>query len=286
MARKITIIAGIIVVTFISYAFYLRSNNFVGDQTTITFFDIGQGDAIHIRTDNNIDILIDGGPDDQVIRRLGETMPFWDRKIELMVLSHPDADHISGLVPVFDYYTVDKIIIADVPVDSAVQHALQTELLDHNIEIIYAWSGDMIQLNDHESLNILHPFTDSPLSEMDRNDTSVVLEYVYSGNVETSVLLTGDIGKDIEHDLLEAGLIHDIDILKVGHHGSKYSSTAEFIEAAHPEYAVIQVGAENKFGHPTAEALDRLAPYAHILRNDEIGNIGININNDGYKIAP
>ncbi len=131
---------------------------------------------------------------------------------------------------------------------------------------------------------MLYPFIDTRVEKLPRNDTSLVMEYTYSGIKETTILLTGDIGSDIEQELLDADVISDIDILKVAHHGSKSSSLPKFISAAQPELAVIQVAEDNRYGHPHEEVLEMLSAHTQVIRNDYLGTISLRIDNEGYEI--
>lgn len=255
------------------------------DFATVSFLDVGQGDAIYINTMSNLDIVMDGGPDDLVVSQLGAVMPFWDRTIELLILSHPDADHITGVVPLFEYYTIEKIVLVDVPIKSAVHQELYNRLEAHGTEIVQVFSGDVIQLSEQESLQILHPFLNDDLTKKETNDTGIVAEYLFKGSQQdTTILLTGDIGEAVEKELLNHQLINDVDILKVPHHGSHSSSSAEFIAATAPEHSIIQSGADNRYGHPHADVVERLQSVSTILRNDQLGAITFHINNGGYAL--
>ena len=255
------------------------------EATVISFLDVGQGDGIHIRTAEGFDVVIDGGPDDRIVAELGETIPFWDRTIELLVLSHPDADHVTGLVPLFEYYDIQQVMMVGLSSQSAVHEQFLENLQTFDTEVIYPLAGDTYELNGWEVLEVLHPFSTSPVESMDRNDTSIVLEYRYPGTQNTSVLLTGDISKQVEHDLVQAGVVPDTDIMKVPHHGSKSSSSADFLQAAQPEVSIVQSGADNRFGHPHAEVLQRLYPFGPVVRNDEWGTVQVRIEDEGYSFV-
>lgn len=250
-------------------------------QARVTFLNVGQGDAIYIRTSAHNDVLMDGGPDDQVVRRLGEHMPVWDRTIELVVLSHTDADHITGIVELFRYYEISTIAIVDISVTSQTQEALYAAIAEQGTTIIHPLTGDHIPLSEREQLTILHPYVNENLEALERNDTGIVAEYTYNGTRTTRILLTGDISSTIEQSMVAAGYLSDVDILKVPHHGSKTSSSAELLSATQPEYAVIQVGSDNSYGHPHAEVVDRLESVATVLRNDTLGDIEFTVSDAG-----
>lgn len=284
MANTKAKICAVIFVTGLSWLLqqqWLRSSY---DHTTVSFLDVGQGDAIYIHTVSDMDVLIDGGPDDKVVSQIGSVMPFWDRTIELVILTHPDADHISGLVPLFEYYDIEKIMLVDLPIKTAVQQEFYNAVEAHGTEIIHTFSGDTFQLSDKESLHIVHPFRNEDLTKKETNDTAIVAEYIFTGEESTSILLTGDISKEVEEDLLQQNLIEDVDILKVAHHGSHSSSMSEFITTVAPEYSVIQSAVDNQYGHPHADILERLQSQSIVLRNDQLGTITFWVDDSGYGL--
>ncbi len=284
MANSKAKIGAVIIITTIFWILQQQWLQASYDYANISFLDVGQGDAIYIHTVSNMDVLIDGGPDDQVVSQIGQVMPFWDRSIELVILSHPDADHVSGLAPLLEYYDIEKIMLVDLPIKSAVHEEFYKRLEANGTEIIHAFSGNTFQLSDKENLRILHPFANEDLTKKETNDTAIVAEYIFSGKEATRILLTGDISKEVEEDLLQKNLIEDVDILKVAHHGSHSSSMPEFITAAMPEYSVIQSGADNSYGHPHADILERLQAQSTVLRNDQLGTITFRVDDHGYVL--
>lgn len=295
MAQRAAVICGLIIA--LAYASVIQQrwqksvapqNNTVNDigVAQIQLLDVGQGDAIHIRSTTGRDVLIDGGPDATVVERLGTVLPFWDRTIELMVLSHPDADHITGLISVFDYYAVAQLVLVDLPVQTPLHKELLRRAQSQGTNIIYVRAGQHIALSHNEKLEVLYPLTSTPVAERPTNDTSIVLLYTFTrpaGLPHTTFLTSGDAAETVENELVAAGLIPDVDILKVGHHGSASSSSVAYIAAAQPEYAAISVGAENDYGHPTPAALNRLATTSEILRTDQVGTITFQLDEAGYS---
>ena len=283
MAYSYRIIGVVAVIIIVSSLGWWRWQNQIAPYATVIFFDVGQGDAIYIRTLAGDDILIDGGPDTAVVRRLGEAMPFWDRTIELMISTHPDADHSFGLVEVFEYYTVERIALVAVPMTTAIHEELFRRLSAQGTVILQSKSGDVIALGPDEQLRVVYPFSDTPVAQLERNDAAVVVEYKFFGDTETTILLPADISAAIEQTLVATKVVADVDILKVAHHGSKSSSHPDFLAAVTPEYAVIQSGQDNSYGHPHPEVLARLQTIATVLRNDQLGNITFHIDDQGYK---
>ena len=253
------------------------------DSLEVIFFDVGQGDAIFIQTPHQglgggHQILIDGGPDSAVLEKLGREMPFWDRTIDLIVLTHPEHDHIAGLLEVLKRYEVKNILWTGVVRDTAEFREWEKLTAEEEAEIIIAKSLLRIDLNNssfsNSYIDVLYPFEDLSGQEIKRaNNTSVVAKLVCG---EKSFLLTGDIEKSVEKELLESGADIDSDVLKVAHHGSKTSSAEEFVEKVSPEIAVISAGKNNSYGHPHAETLATLSKYGiNVLRTDELGDVKI-----------
>ncbi len=240
----------------------------------VYFLDVGQGDAIFVQAPGGQQILVDGGPSPSaLLSQLADVMPFWDRSLDLVVLTHADADHLTGLLPVMERYHVARVLEIP-PTPGAGQTSLMAGWRDR-----VARSG-AIQTEAHAGLRlaagsatmtVLYPGAENPGGEATDNNESVVLRLEYGRN---SFLLTGDAEEAAERGMLASSLPLRSDVLKVAHHGSRYSSSAAFVAAVAPSVAVIQVGAGNRFGHPDAEALARLAP-AQILRTDQSGRIEV-----------
>lgn len=261
-----------------------QSRNVIATASQIHILDVGQGDAIHIRTQAGDDILIDGGPDALVVQRLGEVMPYWDRTIELMILTHPDADHVTGLITVLDYYTVERVAYEPLPIRTATQDYFYERVAQSQIPVTAFQLGDVVTLSDDETLEILYPSSLTPLTELETNDTSITVLYTFKGSVTTRFLTLGDMDGAIEDQLATADALPDVDILKVTHHGSKYSSSEQFLQVVDPELALISVGRDNSYGHPHADTLARLAPFAEIYRTDQLGTITVDVSARGYTV--
>ncbi len=258
----------------------------------VNFFDVGQGDAIFIETPEKFQILIDGGPDAKILEKLGKEMPFWDRTIDLVILTHPDPDHLNGVIEVLKRYKVKEILYTGVVPEDLKQKGVDIVEKGKAKKII-AKAGKRIDLGqtplDSKHLTgqvyieILYPFEDITGQRFsDFNQTSIVCQLVYG---KISFLLTGDAPKSVEYQLMAKQANLDSDILKVAHHGSKTSTSDYFLNAISPEIAVIQVGKDNKFGHPHQEVLDVLNQQnVKILRTDLDGDIKISSDRNAYKI--
>lgn len=231
------------------------------------FFDVGQGDAIYFRTPQGNDVLIDAGPGDAVLSKLGRAMPFNDRTIEFAVLTHPHADHTSGMVELLKRYQVKQIMLPDVDYSSATYQALLRELAKKEVKISRPKLGQRVFLDSSVVLDIFFPLAaDWPTYPRDMNDVSVVGRLALG---QSQVLLAGDAGKNIEQLLLKFKLPVESEILKVGHHGSRHSTDSQFAGAVKPQYSVISVG-ENKYGHPHPQVLETLSElHTTIIQTDE-----------------
>ena len=251
----------------------------------VTFFDIGQGDAILIEVPNGNQILVDGGPGKAILGKLGRTLPFWDRSIDLLVLTHPHADHLDGLLEVSKRYHVEAVLTSGAE-HSIPEYQEWKELLSaKKIKVITAQAGQRIDAGDGVMMDVFSPLNDFSGRSLKNPHDATVVTRLTNGN--SSFLFMGDAEKSLEYRLLldSKFQILDSDVLKVGHHGSKTSSAEEFLAAVSPEVALIQVGRKNRYGHPHQEVLDRLSAVgAKILRNDLDGDIVIESQGTGLEI--
>ncbi|MFA6475092.1 MAG: MBL fold metallo-hydrolase [Patescibacteria group bacterium] len=277
MFTKINKLVILICVGVALYYFYQQSlpGNLTG--SFVAFLDVGQGDAIYIRTSNGSDVLIDGGPDRKILEQLPKVLAPQDNTIELMLLTHPDADHIDGLIEVVKRYSVKQIITTALPAEKSDYKELLNLIETKNIQHTVVQQGNKIVLGEQDDIDILYPEADTPLTTLSTNNTSLVAEYHYKNQTtEKTILLVGDAETPVEDELLKQNLLHDVDILKVGHHGSKTSSSEAFLQKITPELCIIEVGKDNSYGHPHAEVVHRLQQYCEIKRTDDWGNIVIN----------
>jgi len=275
----------------------LGLSQFPDDKLHITVCDVGQGDAILVSW-KNYQMLMDGGPDGSILHCLGKQMGFWDRTIELVVLSHPQADHMTGLIEVFERYEVKKMLVGNVVNDTAEFWKLRELVIAEKTEVYEPIQGKRLKLGSRGrgarqvEFEVLWPAEKGGNSlawkgegnekrekvlgiyddKSDVNEISIVLQGSFG---KFDFLLTGDIGKQIEKMLMALDVIEEVELLKIAHHGSKYSSGEEFLEIVKPEIAVISVG-KNSFGHPTKEVLGLLGEVGvEVLRTDEKGMIEI-----------
>jgi competence protein ComEC len=248
----------------------------------VSFFDVGQGDAIFIETPSQHQILIDGGPGSVILEKLADSLPFWDRTIDLIILTHPEYDHLAGLIEVLKGYKVENILWTGVLRGTAEYKEWQRLISDEEAEIFIAKAGQQVK-DGKVFLNILYPFENLEGQEFENsNNTSIVTKLIFG---ENSFLFTGDAYKSVEKKLMGKEVDLASDVLKVGHHGSKTSSSEEFISEVSPEVAIISAGKENPYHHPHQETLDALEKYGiKILRTDKDGDIQIICNSQSLKL--
>lgn len=222
---------------------------------TFTVLDIGQGDSLFIESPTGTQVLVDGGPDKNLMKEISHVMPWYDRHIDMIVVTNPDTDHYEGFIPLLDKYSVDVMMESGTNSPTPTHAVFEKEIDDKHIPRIIARRGQVIDLGGGARLEVLFP--DRDVSGTSSNDGSMVMRLVYG---DTSVALQGDSTAKIEEYLVGldgSGL--QSTILKVGHHGSKTSTTEEYVRAVSPQFAVISSGVNNKYGHPDAETLDTLA---------------------------
>jgi competence protein ComEC len=239
---------------------------------TVAFLDIGQGDSIYIEAPNGNQVIFDGGPNGKLLAELGKILPFYDRSIDMLVVTNPDKDHYGGFIDLLRSYRVDKVLEPGTKSSTETYRMLKASIKAHNIPNILARRGMKIILDDDPYIHIDVLFPDRDVSGMKTNPGSIVAKLVY-GN--TSVMLTGDSPQEIESYLTAIdGKNLRSDVLKVGHHGSRTSTGVAFLGFVAPTYAVISDGKGNTYGHPHKETLDNLAKFnVKVLRTDELGTV-------------
>jgi competence protein ComEC len=243
------------------------------DNLHVSFLDVGQGDAILIQK-GSLEVLVDGGPSPQAIAlELGKKLPFWDRTIELVVLSHPDADHVNGLVEVLKRYRVEQVLYPELDSNSTIYGEWLRTTTEKNIKSTVALAGESLNLGGTK-IEVLNPQPDPLVMTKSDTDNNGVVMRVSAGTV--SFLLTADIMREAEFTLITGRSSLRSTVLKVGHHGSDTSTTPEFLAVVSPQVAVISVGADNPYGHPSNDVMSRLKEKVglnNIYRTDEQGTV-------------
>ncbi len=250
--------------------------HFENDRLMVAFLDVGQGDAIFIQSPDGNQILIDGGPNKAVLSQLSRAMPFYDRSIDALILTHPHQDHLSGLVEVLEKYDIDLILSSGDSAPTA-EYAKWSKLIEEKgIKSVLVRRGTRLNLGGGVYFDALLPdvFTDTE----NQHQNMVVGRLTYG---DICFLLMGDAEREQEFKILRDDI--DCEVLKVGHHGSKTSSGEAFLKKVSPNIAIIQVGEKNRYGHPYGAVLERLAAVsAKVFRADSDG--AIIMESDGKNI--
>jgi len=272
MTNKFKLFLIFLIILALALAGYLYYD-YQQKKSEVIFFDVGQGDSALINLHGDNEILIDGGPDKTVLAKLGKYMSFYNRSLELVILTHPHADHLIGLVSLFDRYDIKKIMLTGVIYNESAYQVFLEKIKAKDIEIIYPQDFNQLELASDVFLNIIYPKKNIASTNFaDLNDSSIVVKL---DTPDQDFLFTGDISTDIEGQILASSSpdLLDADILKVAHHGSITSSGEDFLQAVSPSSAVISVG-ENNFGHPSLRVIKRLERAgAEVFQTDQSGDI-------------
>jgi competence protein ComEC len=258
----------------------------------VTFLDVGQGDSIVIESPEGKVVVVDGGGTPGTDEREGGdpgnriVVPFLRARgisaVDLLVPTHPDEDHVQGLIAVVDKLTVRSILACEPAIKDGAYGRLFEKIQTKRLPVYPARRGEKIVLDAQTTLEILHPNT-KPISgtRSDDNNNGIVLRLVYQ-NIK--ILLTADIETEAETNLLASGQGLEAQVIKIGHHGSRFSSTSAFLSRVHPQFAILSCGRNNRFGHPHKDVLTRLAAQnIAIYRTDQQG--AITLESDGTRIA-
>jgi len=277
------VILPLVVIAFLTS---FAAATFPDTETEVTFLNVGEGDATLIRTGHQ-KILIDGGPSPEAIAlELGKKMPFWDRKLDAVILTHPHADHLAGLLEVFNRYRVDRVVIADFQDSSPLFREWLGLIQKNNSKIVPARTGLILEMENGAKLIILEATSFNPTNKaLESENTGIIAKLIYG---DISFLFMADAEHDLESRLITERADLTCTVLKVAHHGSATSSSAEFLAVARPQIAVISAGSDNPFGHPYPEILERLADSTGssetIFRTDLEGSISFWTNGQILKV--
>jgi len=265
------IIAIFIVAISVWYRAYSKEDHNI--YLKVAFLDIGQGDAIYVEAPNGKQMLIDAGPGGVILPELAKVMPWGDRSIDMIVVTNPDKDHMGGFVDVLDNYEVGHILESGTKKDTLIYKKFEQSIIDHNVKKNIARRGMKINLDSSKNIYFDILFPDRDVSNFETNDGSIVGKLVYGSK---SFMLTGDSTKYTELLIKqnETPEILKSSILKLGHHGSKTSSSELWLEQVKPEIAIISASKNNSYGHPHKDILDRLKsfniPYLGTYQNGTI----------------
>ena len=258
------------------------------ERLSVTVLDVGQGESILIQGPDRLTVLVDGGPNPAtLVLELGQRLPHWQHSVDLIVLTHPDSDHLSGLMGLLERYEVDQVIQCGTGCTAAGNEAdflSWTALLGRKgISPLEVHVGTRVLLGEDMGLQVLHPPPRSLAgTSADSNNNSVVLRLEYG---DVSFLLTGDIEAFAESYLLRQAATLSSSVMTAPHHGSRSSSTPEFIAGVDPQLVLISAGLDNQYGHPHPETIVTLSRHVsteRILVTSEVG--AIQIETDGTRL--
>lgn len=279
---------GGIILVFFTLLFVYQGLKFNDGKLHVTICDVGQGDAVYIRTPKGKNILFDAGPDKSVLTCLRKYMPFWERSIDLAILSHPHADHLNGFIDVFEVYNVKQFATEDVANVSDGYHALQEAVAKEKIDWQLLSQGDRIRTSDGLSILVLSPTREyiaktaidgKYITSQEFASLELLLSYG-----EFDVLLTGDSQHTQLQQAISDGGVLSLEVLQVPHHGSKTGLTEEILAQLRPHVATISVG-ENTYGHPAPYTLSLLEKKGvKILRTDRQGDLRLISDGKAYSI--
>lgn len=230
----------------------------------VHFLDVGQGDSALLVSPSGRTVLIDGGPDLSALERLGEVLPLSDRTIDMLILSHPDPDHFAAFGEILRRYEVGALLLPPIENTEERYLALLAIARERSVPLVTADPARDMVFGDGLTLDVLWPPDPPPIRE--DNDASIVLRVAFGTG---SVLFTGDISESAEAKMLLDGIDVSAQVLKIGHHGSRFSSSVAFLAAVSPRLAVISVGKDNHYGHPSLETLERLMADGIPVRETE-----------------
>lgn len=281
--NKLIILGVLFVSSFLVWNVYFSISS--GNNLTVTFFDVGQGDSSLIQTPNQNKIIIDGGPDNSVLAKLGRYFSFYDRAVDILIITHPDSDHLSGAVEIAKNYDVGLIIINGKKCASFLCGEFEKTVKQKNIKVILAMKGQKIDLGNGAKMDILMPENQAVIAAAKEDDNNFsIVSFLSFG--KDSFLFMGDAEDKEEIDLINAWPDLTAEVLKVGHHGSKNSTNQLFLDKIKPKFSIVSVGAKNRYGHPTNEVLEKIeALGAKILRTDLNGDIRIKSDGTGVVLA-
>lgn len=274
------ILSLLLIILLGSILWLVQSYQFSDGKLRIVFCDVGQGDAIFLRTPQGSDILIDGGPNDSVLSCLSNHMPFWDRTIELVILTHPHADHLRGLQAVATRYTILNFYTENLANTAADYRKLIKTITQQHISITYMTAGDRLHTPDGVELSIVTPTKEFLLNS---SPGGMIGESKEFASISTMVkygtfkaLLTGDTQAPELEEAIASGFVQKVAILQSPHHGSKTGLSSVILDSLNPKLAVISVGARNRYGHPHRETIELFRNRSvRVLRTDQYGEIEV-----------
>lgn len=253
--KKVISIFFVVAVPFLFWS-WQSQQQIKHDYLSLYMLDIGQGDSFLIRTPEGHTLLIDGGPDASLVQQLGQVLPWWQREIDSIMFTHADLDHFGGFISLLEQYKVHEVWFnGDYDTTNKQYLRLLEKIKQLDITPKKISQGTRIELDSDVTLDILWPDSSG---EIGSNDRSLITRLSYG---QMNALLTGDASSVIEDRLVGSNVNIEAEILKVGHHGSRYSTDSKFLQIVRPEICLISAGQKNRYGHPHPEVLKRLRDY-------------------------
>lgn len=279
---KLTILGILTVSSFLIWSVYFSIR--LDNNLKVTFFDVGQGDSALIETPNQNKIIIDGGPDNSVLAKVGRYFSFYDRAVDILIVTHPDSDHLAGAVEIIKNYNVKLVIVNGKKCATSLCGEFEKIIKQKNIKVVAAAKGQEIDFGGGAKMDILMPEVQAAgVANKEGDNNSSIISFLSFG--KDSFLFTGDAEDKEEIALINAWPNLTAEVLKVGHHGSKNSTNQLFLNRIKPKFSVISVGAKNTYGHPTAEVLNKLEQIgSEIFRTDLGGDIKIEATGSGVMV--
>lgn len=280
-------------ISIILFSVFVLITSFFDNKLHIWFLDVGQGDAILIQTPTKKQILIDGGLSKDTSFLLSKYVPFWDKNIETIFLTHPDADHANGLIEVLKTYEIDNFYSSFSFFDLKDFEKNSEEIGE--IKKIIRNKKRKKELKNNELCDLKHtnfdgieiwifwPLCEEKVLDDDRNASSLVILIKYA---DFEALFLGDLPADYQNQLLVANYFSDIEVVKISHHGGKNGTNKSLLEKTKPDLAVISAGKDNKYGHPAEETLKILDDLKiNTKRTDKDGTVEIIVDREGYRVV-
>lgn len=269
----------VFLLNFFIWQQYLSKDISKGENLEFYMLDVGQGDGLYFRTPKGQDVVVDGGPGKDVLGELGKAMPFYDKYINMIIITHPHQDHIGGLISIIEKYDVGQVLMTGIMYKSDDYDELKALIRDKKIPIKIVKAGEKFSFSDNISLDILAPEAMDNKTIDNLNNSSIVAILDYK-NFE--ILLSGDAEVEEWSPVLKKEFPEKIEILKAAHHGSSNGTSEKLLEKIKPQVALISAGKGNRYGHPHIETLKILEKFGvKIYRTDQSGTI--KITSDGEK---
>ena len=269
--RKIIISAGLLLIASVVWFLVLAQKQ--GQILETIFLDVGQGDSILIKTPQNQSILIDGGPNNKVLEKLGKYIFSLPKKIDVVILTHPHADHVTGLIEVLKRYDVGLVVINGVYLKTDNYNQFLVAVKNNGAKVLTAEVGEAIHFSENLEFDIIAAPGGGVTNDNDANETSIVGKLIYK---DFSIMFMGDAPAKIENKIMAYGDGLKSDIIKVGHHGSKYSSFMNFLSSVAPKAGIIEVAEKNIYNLPSPATLSRfIMSGINIFETGEKGDIKI-----------